>query len=248
MLRIIYILFLSLSIYISACAVKPQKVERYSPDAQKSLFISKGTWMGGASFSYHEADGSNLNYTVLKNLDGEGYSFGVSPFAGYFFKDNQAVGLRFNYGRTKLDLRNLDLNLGEDFNINLDHIYYIDNSFDASAFWRLYMPIAQSKIFAVFNDARLQYSYSQGKNSTGTGTEYTGSYTTSNNIMLGVAPGIAAFITNNAAIEVSVGLMGLNFGWTDQTTNQVSKGSSESASARFKIDLFSLNLGMVVYM
>lgn len=234
-------------ICIGAMAVKPEKVQRYSPGAQKSLFISKGTKMGGLTISYKESDTKNMNITVLKNLNGNGYSFGVSPFAGYFFKDNQALGLRFNYDRTKVNLENLDLNLGEDFNINLDHIYYISNAYDVSAFWRVYMPIAQSKIFAVFNEARLCYGHTQGKNSTGTGTEYTGSYTTSDDIMLGVAPGITAFITDNAAIEVSVGLMGLDFKCSEQVTNQVSEGSSNSASARFKVDLLSLKLGMVVY-
>lgn len=238
----------TLLVCISISSKTTQEVVRYDADALKSVFIPKGTWMGGFSVSYRENVGDNLNYTVLKNLNGEGYTFGVSPYAGYFFKDNQSAGLRFNYDRSKIDLKNLDLNLGEDFNINLDHIYYISNSYDVSAFWRIYMPIAKSKIFAVFNEARLCYSYSQGKNSTGTGKEYTGSYTESNDIKLGIAPGITAFITNNAAVEVSVGLMGLDFGWSDQTTNQISHGSSNSASAHFKIDLFSLNLGMVVYL
>lgn len=246
MVRTIYVIA-ALMVCLTAHGER-HTIERYAPDAHKTVFVPKGTWMGGFSISYTEHFGDNMNITVLKNLEGEGYSFGVSPYAGYFFKDNQSVGLRMNYDRTKVDLKNLDLNLGEDFNINLDHIYYISNSYDVSGFWRVYMPIAKSKIFAVFNEARLCYSYSQGKNSTGSGTEYSGSYTTSNDIKLGVAPGITAFITNNAAVEVSVGLMGVDFGWSDQTTNQVERGSSNSASARFKIDLFSLNLGMVLYL
>lgn len=244
-----FVLFLSLALScVIVHAEKPLRVERYDNDALKSVFVPKGTWMGGFSVSYRENAGDNLNFTVLKNINGEGYSFGVSPYLGYFFKNNQSAGVRFNYDRTKIDLKNLDLNLGEDFNINLDHIYYISNSYDVSGFWRVYMPIAKSKIFAVFNEARLCYAYSEGKNSTGTGKEYTGSYTIAHDIKVGVAPGITAFITNNAAVEVSVGLMGVDFGWSDQTTNQVSEGSSNSASARFKIDLLSLNLGMVVYL
>lgn len=238
---------LSVFISIEAVAIKPQKVERYAPDAMKSLFVSKGTVMGGFSVSYQENEIDNLNITVLKNLDGLGYSFGVSPHVGYFFADNQAVGLRFNYNRSKIDLRSLDLSLGEDFNISLDNIYYISNSYDVAGYWRAYMPIAKSKIFAVFNETRLGYSYSQSKNSTGSGTEYTGSYTTSNHLFVGMAPGITAFITNNAAVEASLGLVGFDYGWSDQVTNQVEQGSTNSASARFKINLLSLNIGMVMY-
>ena len=109
------------------------------------------------------------------------------------------------------------------------------------------MPIAKSKIFAVFNESRLGYSYSQSKNTTGSGMDFSGSYTTSNHLFLGMAPGITAFITNNAAVEASVGLVGLDFGWSDQVTNQVVEGGTSSASARFKINLLSLNIGMVMY-
>lgn len=243
----IVILFITLCLTSGAWAAQPVKVERYAPDAMTSLFISKGTKMGGFSVSYQEESIGNMNITVLKNLDGDGYSFGVSPHFGFFFKDNQAVGVRLNYSRTKIDLRKLDLSLGEDFNISLNDIYYISNSYDVSGYWRIYLPIAKSKIFAVFNEARLGYSYSQSKNSTGSGTEYTGSYTASNHIFVGAAPGITAFITNNAAVEASVGLVGLDFGWSDQKTNQVEDGSTQSAAARFKINLLSLNLGMVLY-
>lgn len=232
---------------LQAHAVGPEKVERYAPDAMKSLFVSKGTYMGGMSVSYQENNTDNMNITVLKNLDGQGFSFGVSPHIGYFFKDNQAVGLRFNYNRSKVDLRSLDLSLGEDFNISLDHIFYQANTYEVSGYWRVYMPIAKSKIFAVYNETRLGYRYSESKNSTGTGTEYTGSYTTGNRIFAGLAPGVTAFITNNAAIEVGADLVGFEFGKSEQVTNQVSQGSTSTAAARFKINLLSLHVGMALY-
>ena len=50
------------------------------------------------------------------------------------------------------------------------------------------MPIGQSKIFGLFNEARLTYGYGTGKNSTGSGTEYDGSYQTVQNMMIGFAP------------------------------------------------------------
>lgn len=38
---------------------------------------------------------------------------------------------------------------------------------------------------------------------------------------IGAAPGIVAFINNYTAVEVSIGVLGLNFSKTKQTTNQV---------------------------
>ena len=41
--------------------------------------------------------------------------------------------------------------------------------------------------------------------------------------------------------------MGFSYKWVDQIHNQVNKASRHSASGNFKIDLFSINLGMTMY-
>lgn len=58
---------------------------------------------------------------------------------------------------------------------------------------------------------------------------------------------MTAFITNNAAVEVSVGVMGFDSKWIEQDHNKVIQGSRRETSAKFKIDLFSINLGMTYY-
>ena len=59
---------------------------------------------------------------------------------------------------------------------------------------------------------------------------------------------MTAFITDWSAVEVSVGVMGFDFKWIDQTTNQVETGSSRTSSGNFKINLFSINIGMTFYL
>ena len=49
-------------------------------------------------------------------------------------------------------------------------------------------------------------------------------------------------------VEVSVGVMGFNFKWQDQNTNQVESGSRRVSSGNFKFDLFSINIGMTFYL
>ncbi len=223
-------------------------IQRIDREVQKQVFIPKGTWMVGGTISYSEHDESNLNYLVLKDVEGKGYDFSVSPYVGYFFRDNIAAGIRFAYNRDYLDLENLELNLGEDFNISLDNLYYLEHKYEVSGFLRTYIPIGRSKIFGLFNEARVTYGYGRGKNSTGTGTTYDGTFQTVNNLQIGMAPGMTAFITDWSAVEVSVGLMGFNFKWTDQTTNQVEEGSRRTSSGNFKINLFSISIGMTFYL
>lgn len=222
-------------------------IKRIDRDVQSQVFIPKGTWMAGGTVSYSEHDESNLNFLVIKDVEGKGYDFNVSPYAGYFFRDNIAAGFRFAYNRDYLDLGNLDMDLG-DLTLSFKDLYYLEHKYEASGFLRTYMPIGRSKVFGLFNEARLTYGYGRGKNSTGSGTDYDGSFQTVQNLQIGFAPGLTAFITDWSAVEVSVGVMGFNFKWIDQETNRVEEGSQRVSSGNFKINLFSINIGMTFYL
>lgn len=224
---------------------RPVLIDR---EITKMTFIPKGTWMTGGTASYSEHDEDNLNFLVLKDVKALGYTFSISPYVGYFFKDNVAAGMRFAYNRTYLDMDNFELNLGEDFNINLNNLYWLEHKYEVSGFLRTYMPIGKSKIFGLFNELRFTYGYGEGKNSTGSGTEYDGTYERSHNFLIGMAPGLTAFITDWSAVEVSVGVMGYNFKWVNQTTNQIETGKKRTSSGDFKINLFSINIGMTFYL
>ena len=225
--------------------VRPQRIDR---EVMKTVFIPRGTYMAGGTVSYQEHDEHNLNFLVIKDVEGLGYSFSLSPYVGYFFRDNMAAGMRFTYNRTYLDMDNFELNLGEDFNISLDNLYWLEHKYEVAGFLRTCMPIGKSKIFGLFNEVRLTYGYSEGKNSTGSGTEYDGTYETKHSLGIGIAPGMTAFITNWSAVEVSLGVMGYNFNWTNQKTNQIETGRRRNSGGSFKVNLFSINIGMTFYL
>ena len=225
--RLLLAIVCLLAMTVTAGAQKHErKMKRIDRGVQERVFIPKGQWMAGGSVSYSEHEEDNLNFLVLKDVEGKGYNFKVSPYFGYFFADNLAAGFRFAYNRTYLDMPNFDLNLGDDLNISLSDLYYLQHKYEVSGFFRSYMPIGNSKIFGLFNELRLSYGYSTGKNSTGSGTEYDGT----------------------AAVEVSMDIMGFDFKWQDQKTNQVETGKRRTSSGNFKIDLFSINIGMTFYL
>lgn len=245
--KLLTFILLSASV-ITASAINPHRVKRIDRGIHESVFVPKGQWMAGGTISYSEHNEDNLNFTVLKNIEGKGYDFKISPFVGYFFRDNMAAGLRFGYNRTYLDLGNLDLNLGEDFNISLDDVYYLEHKYEVAGFLRTYLPVGRSKIFGLFNECRITYGYARGKNSTGSGAQYDGTFETTHNLEIGFAPGVTAFITDWSAVEVSMGIMGFDFKWRDQKTNQVETGKQQTTSGNFKINLFSINIGMTFYL
>lgn len=225
--------------------VRPKRIDR---EVMRATFIPRGQWMAGGTISYQEHDAENYNFLVLKNVEGLGYTFKVSPFVGYFFRNNMAAGVRFAYNRTYLDMDNFEVNLGEDLNINLKDLYWLEHKYEVGGFLRTYMPIGRSKIFGFFNELRLSYGYATGKDSTGSGTEYDGTFERTHSLQIGMAPGLAAFITDFSAVEVSVGVMGYDFKWVNQKTNQIETGTRRTSSGNFKINLFSINIGMMFYL
>lgn len=215
---------------------------------KKSVFIPKGQWLVGTTFSYSEQENSNYKFMVLQDINSLGYNFKISPYVGYFFRDNVAAGLRLSYTRSFTDLGNIDLSLDEDLSFGTSGLVYLEHMMNVTGFIRTYIGLGDSKMFGLFNEARLGYGYGQGQNTEGLGDQQTGTYQTISSLQLGIAPGLTAFITDFASVEVSVGVMGLDFKWVDQTTNQVESGTRRMSKGNFKIDLFSINIGMTFYL
>ena len=103
--RLLLAIVCLLAISVTAGAQKRErKIKRIDRGVQEKVFIPKGQWLAGGSVSYSEHEEDNLNFLVLKDVEGKGYNFKVSPYVGYFFADNMAAGFRFAYNRTYLDM------------------------------------------------------------------------------------------------------------------------------------------------
>lgn len=225
-----------------------RKITRVDRDLMRAVFVPKGQWLVGASFNYQEWDTDNMNLLVLKNMNLEGYTFSGSPYLGYFIKNNIAVGARYNYNRNYVYLGQFDLNLGEDFNISLSDLYYLAHTHEASAFVRTYMSLGRANIFGFFSEIRGTYAYSVGKNTTGTGVDFEGSYSKGHSVQLTFCPGMAAFVTDFLAAEASIGILGLKYSWKDQHTNRIESGQYRTGGANFRFNFLSINLGLTFYL
>ena len=223
-------------------------IQRIDRDLMKRVFIPKGQWMTGATFNYQEWDTENINLLVLKNMELEGHTFSASPYFGYFLANNFCLGGRYNYHRDYFFLGQFDLNLGEDFNISLEDLYYLEHTHEVAAFGRYYQPLDRKNIFAFFSEVRAIYAYSVGKNTTGSGKEFDGSFERAHTLQLAFCPGMTAFVTDFMAAECSIGIMGLKYRWKNQTTNRVESGTSKSGGMNFKFNLLSINLGVTFYL
>ena len=224
----------------------------YAQDTQKKLpskvFVPKGQWIVGSSVSSSEHTENNYDFLVVEKINSDGYSFKLSPMFAYALKDNMALGGRFKYGRTLVRMDETQLNLDDETSFDINNIYQLKHSYSAMAIFRNYIPLGDSKRFAVFSETQLEVGGSQSKVSNGKGEALTGTYSKSTDLGFGVSPGMVAFINNYTAVEVSIGVLGVNLSKTRQVTNQVETGEQSSTSANFKINIFSIGLGIAFYL
>ena len=220
-----------------------------------SIFIPKGTFGTGLTFSYNtidlgksEGDAGYSLLSLMTGVTGEMYSFGIAPNVTYFLLDNLAVGLRFNYDRASLDLGNANLAFGEMLSLSISDYHYLSHTYKGSLTCRYYMPFGSSKRFAMFAEGRLTGGYGQSVLYRMDNEDKFGTYQNTLNCSIDVVPGLTAFVTNNVALEVSIGVLGLNYKRTEQVTNQVYTSVMESSGANFKLDLFSVGMGVSVYL
>lgn len=224
------------------------QAQEFKRNIESHTFVPKGQWVVGSSVSYSEHNEQNYQFLVIDGFNSDGYTFKISPMFCYAFRDNVAAGGRFSYGRTLTKLDGVTLNLDESTQFDVNDMYQLKHSYSAMGVLRNYINLGTSKRFGLFAETRLEIGGSQSKVVTKDGTSLTGTYTKTTDFGIGVAPGIVAFINNYTAVEVSIGVLGLDFSKVKQTTDQVYIGERSSSSANFKIKLFSIGLGIAFYL
>ncbi len=237
------ILILSLFVAFSFAA-EAQKFDRGISLTDGPVFIPKGQLMFGGTISYQDYKFSDFNFLILDNINASAYTFKVSPFIYYTFSRNMAAGIRFAYNRTLAKLDAIDLSISEDLKFSVSDLYSLQHTYYGSLSYRYYIPIGNSLRFGLFSDIMLNVGAGQGKLVTGKGENITGTFQDIFEVGIDVVPGIVVFVANQMSVEASVGILGLSYKRTKQTTNQIYEGILETSSAKFKINLLSINIGV----
>lgn len=214
-----------------------------------NLFVPKGQWIFGGTASYSTHTNKGYQFLVIEGINSKGYTFRVSPMIAYALRDNMAIGARFVYARSLLKLDNASLKFGDDVDateFRARDFYTLTHSYTASVIWRQYIPLGNSKRFALFNEMQLSAGGSQAKFANDSPVK--GTYQTGYSLSLGISPGIVAFATNNMAVEVNVGVMGISYNHVKQVHNQVREGKLDTSMMNFKVNIFSIGLGMAFYL
>lgn len=217
--------------------------------SMKTTIVPKGQWVCGGTASYSTHTNNTYKLLIIDDINSKGYNFKLSPLVGYSLYKNSIIGLRFGYARSFLTLDSAAINLGsgdDALNFGLDYYYALKHTYDVAAIWRQYIPLGMNRRFSIFCECQLAFGGSQSKFAEG--SPIRGTYAKGFDVSIGVNPGIVAFITNNMALELNIGVLGLSYSNSQQVHNQVSVGETEASQMNFKINILSIGMGIAFYL
>lgn len=231
-----------------ACSAAALAQEEFKRNLEQISFVPKGQWITGVSVNYSQSSQDNYQFFIVENLNGDTYSFKVSPMLMYAFKDNLAAGGKFTYTRQRTKLDQARVVIDSETEYDVDNLFSISHNYSAMAAFRNYISFGTSTRFGMFNEVQLQFGGGESKLCNGSGDNLTGTFERTYSVNVGVAPGLVMFLNNYSAIEVNVGVLGFNYSHTKATTDRIYVANRNYNSANLRINLFSITFGVVFYL
>lgn len=222
--------------------------KEFSRDIETTVFVPKGQWITGVSVSYSQSNQNNYQFLVFENINGDSYTFKVSPMVMFAFQDNLAAGGRFAYSRTRTNLDEASVIIDSETSYDIDNLFSISQNYSFAGTFRNYINLGSSTRFGIFNEVQLQFGGGQSKLVNGADQDITGTYERNFKASIGFSPGMVMFLNNYSAIEVNVGVLGFNYNKTKSTTDQIYIAERSTKTANFKINLFSITFGVTFYL
>ena len=222
--------------------------ESFKRGLERITFIPKGQWITGVSVNYSQSNQNNYQFLIVENLNGDSYSFKVSPMLMYAFKDNLAAGGKFSYERTMTNLESGNVMIDSETDYDIDNLRQLSSNYFTTAALRYYISLGNSTRFGLFNEMQLKLGGGESKIINGSGEDLTGTFERNFQASIGLAPGFVMFLSNYSAIEVNVGVLGFGYTHTRSTTDHVYVSHRHTKHANFKVNLFSISFGVAFYL
>ena len=222
---------------------------RYDRGIFAYLFVPKGQFSCGLLASYGEISTDDMQMlNLISNLNFSAKSYSVKPHMSYFYKHNKELGVRFGLSSTDFDLKSLSADIMDDISFDMRDVAYKTKTTSLSVFHRNYIGLDRGRRFALFNEVALRYDRGSGTFSRLYNDEPKETKSNSNAFRLDFSPGMCVFIQEKVAFNVSFGIFGWFWNREHQVTNGTDEGNFSSSGAKFKFNLFNLNMGVSVYL
>lgn len=220
---------------------------RFDRGLRNYIFIPKGKWGFGVTASYGELQTEDIRVlSLLKDLNLKGKIYSIKPYVQYAVRNNQAVGLKFDYSRGTADLGKLAVDFDEDLNFTLADVSYYQQTFAVAAIYRAYVGLDPNGRFGIFNETDLSFGSGSSRFKRLYNAEPRDTRTLITQGSLNFSPGVCVFIQDFVSFNVSFGVFGLKWRHESQSTNGEDEGSRTTSGANFRFNIFNINFGLMI--
>lgn len=146
----------------------------------------------------------------------------------------------------------------DNLDFSLKDTHYTEDTYSLGLFHRPYAGLDASRRFGLFNEAT--FSFNMGitwlprdtKNAEVIAVDSENAFrstkTTLYELYLGINPGVAVLIMQDISAEVSFRMIDFKYGSKTQENSLGEAGKRHNSSANFEINLFSINIGIILYL
>lgn len=217
----------------------------------RSKYIEKGTMSVSLSGGYYHVGAGALSeltsnyslYGLVNNIKGGADVYDVNAAFSWFFANNFSLAVRAGYSGLNADLESASI-LGM---MNFDNKHITRPMLNASIGVRGYLPLFNSKVFALFCEGRVTGATGSVKSYSNTERGKEGTFNDVNQVLIGLYPGMSFFVTDNIAVEISLPLIEGGYKWETQYEGQDSSAQSNNGLFYFKPNILKLNFGVVFH-
>lgn len=244
---------------IAADRQKRPKEQRFLPtrkridrEINKLKFAYKGEVMMGLTASYGTLSSDDTDIMlILDNINADGTVATVKPFIGYFYRDNNCIGVRFGYrhmGGT-LDSGNYDFGESNDLTGALPYLDLASDNYSFGIFHRSYAGLDPKGRFGLFAEFELSMSTGSTNFAYESGDRIKRTYSDNTQFKLAFNPGAAVYIFPNVCATLSFGLGGIQYTSVTQKDAEGHKiGSRKASNMKFKLNIAAINVGMTIHL
>lgn len=228
---------------------------RIDREINKLKFAYKGEVIMGLTASYGTMSSDDTDIMlILDGIDADGTVASVKPFIGYFYRDNNCLGVRFGYRHMdgNLDAARYDLGESNDASGSIPKVNFNSDNYSFGIFHRSYAGLDPKGRFGLFAEFELSLSTGTSKLSYQPDTASDNMKTTlSDNTQLKLAfnPGAAVYIFPNVCATLSFGLGGIQYTSVTQKDDAGNKiGTRKASNMRFRLNVAAINFGMTIHL
>lgn len=209
------------------------------------LIAPKGEWQCGLSVMYADFSSADTEFMLmLQGLNASASMLRLAPEAAYTFKDNHAIGAKFQYTNMNGMIDSATADLLGNLSLTVGNISASSRSMTASVFQRTYVGLDNRGRVGVFWDYILGVTRSQTQFAAG---EPSDAYTVNKKIHLGFAPGIVYFPMNNVSVQASISLADLAYCNVSAYQDGEIVGTRDTFKALASLNLLGLSFGVTVH-